>query len=133
MIERAGAQELDAADPLAGFRERFVFDDPPGTIYLDGNSLGRLPVAGRDRLHELIGEWAGRIVGGWDGWLDLPSRLGDRLGEVALGAAAGQTLLCDSTTVNLFKLASAALDVLSPLGAGVIVTDAGNFPTDRYV
>jgi kynureninase len=108
-VDRGFAEELDAADPLAGFRERFVFDDPPGTIYLDGNSLGRLPVAGRQRLHALIEQWGTQVVGGWDEWLDLPGRVGDRLGEVAIGAGAGQTLVCDSTTVNLFKLASGAV------------------------
>ena len=132
-VDRGLAEALDATDPLTGFRERFVFDDPPGTIYLDGNSLGRLPVAGRQRLHALIEQWGTQVVGGWDEWLGLPGRVGDRLGEVAIGAGAGQTLVCDSTTVNLFKLASAALDALSPAGARYIVTDAGNFPTDRYV
>ena len=132
-MERTRAEALDATDPVARFRERFVFDEPAETIYLDGNSLGRMPRDGLDRLRGSIDEWAERLVGGWDGWLDLPRQVGDRLGGVALGAAAGQMLVCDSTTVNLFKLASAALDALSPAGAKAIVTDAGNFPTDRYV
>src|SRR5215211_6788984 len=97
-IDRAHAEALDEADPLAGIRDRFVLGDPQ-TIYLDGNSLGRLSLASRDRLHELIEEWGERLVGGWDDWLDLPRQVGDRLGTVALGAAPGQVLVCDSTTV----------------------------------
>ena len=131
-IDRAHAEALDEADPLAGIRDRFVLGDPQ-TIYLDGNSLGRLSLASRDRLHELIEEWGERLVGGWDDWLDLPRQVGDRLGTVALGAAPGQVLVCDSTTVNLYKLASAALDASSPRHASQLVTDTGNFPTDRYV
>jgi kynureninase len=123
---------MDWADPLAGLRHRFELGDAK-TIYLDGNSLGRLPLASRELLHALIEEWGERLVGGWDDWLDLPQRVGDRLGEVALGAAPGQVLACDSTTVNLYKLACAALDGLSPRHATTIVTDTGNFPTDRYV
>ena len=131
-VRRAHAEALDAADPLAGIRGRFQLGDPE-TIYLDGNSLGRLPLASRERLYELIDEWGERLVAGWDDWLDVPQRVGDRLGAVALGAAPGQVLVCDSTTVNLYKLASAALDALSPRRATTIVTDTGNFPTDRYV
>jgi kynureninase len=132
-VDREHAEALDAADPLAQFRERFVYAGDPETIYLDGNSLGRLPLAGRDQLHRLIEQWGGQLVAGWDEWIDLPARVGDQLGAAALGAAPGQVLVCDSTTVNLYKLASAALDALSPPGATTIVTDAGNFPTDRYV
>ena len=131
-LDRAYAAELDSADPLAPLRERFELGDSD-TIYLDGNSLGRLPLATRRRLHEMVDEWGSRLVAGWDDWLDLPRQVGDRLGEVALGAAAGQVLVCDSTTVNLYKLASAALAELSPPGATTIVTDTANFPTDRYV
>jgi len=130
--ERAHAEALDAADPLASIRDRFELGDPD-TIYLDGNSLGPLSSASRRRLHALIDEWGVRLVAGWDDWLDLPRQVGDRLGAVALGAAPGQVLVCDSTTVNLYKLASAALDALSPRHASTILTDAGNFPTDRYV
>jgi len=132
IVDRAHADALDEADPLAALRGQFEPGDPD-TIYLDGNSLGRLPLASRKRLHELIDEWGERLVAGWDDWLDVPRQVGDRLGSVALGAAPGQVLVCDSTTVNLYKLACAALDGLSPRGASVLVTDTGNFPTDRYV
>jgi len=131
-VDRAHAEALDEADPLAGLRDRFELGAAE-SIYLDGNSLGPLSRASRARLHELIDEWAQRLVTGWEDWLDLPRQVGDRLGTVALGAAPSQVLVCDSVTVNLFKLASAALDELSPRRATTIVTDAGNFPTDRYV
>jgi kynureninase len=107
-----------------------VIDDPD-TIYLDGNSLGRLPVATRDRLAALVDQWGSRLVRAWHDWIDLPARVGDELAEAALGARPGEVIVSDSTTVNLFKLASAALD--NAHGARAIVTDAGNFPTDRYV
>lgn len=127
-VTRADAEALDAADPLAGFRERFVIDDPQ-RIYLDGNSLGRLPVATRDRLSALVAEWGERLVGGWEEWIDAPTRVGDQLALGVLGAQADEVIVSDSTTVNLFKLASALLDHRE----GALVTDAGNFPTDRYV
>jgi kynureninase len=130
VIPRERAENLDGSDPLAAFRERFVIDDPE-TIYLDGNSLGRLPVATRDWLGALVDQWGSRLVGGWHDWIDLPERVGDELARVALGARPGEVIVCDSTTVNLFKLASAALDLAE--GARAIVTDAHNFPTDRYV
>ena len=94
------AADLDAADPLAGFRERFV--PSPGLVaYLDGNSLGRPLIASADRIERLVREeWAGRLIRGWDeGWLDLPLRLGDELGGVAVGAAPGPPVFGVSTTV----------------------------------
>jgi kynureninase len=127
-LSREHAVERDAADPLAGFAERFVNTDP-ARIYLDGNSLGRLPLATRDRLRELVDEWGDRLVSGWPEWIDAPARVGDALAAGVLGARPGELVVGDSTTVNLFKLCSAALD-LSP---GAIVTDRDNFPTDRYV
>ncbi|HWF26336.1 MAG TPA: aminotransferase class V-fold PLP-dependent enzyme [Solirubrobacteraceae bacterium] len=152
--ERAGrerAVELDAADPLGVFRERFFFGDdgafgagraskghgrpqaPTHPIYLDGNSLGRLPVATLQRLERVVGsEWGVGLIGSWsEGWMDLPVTVGDRLASVALGAAPGQVVVGDSTTVCLYKLASAALDARP--GRTEILTDADNFPTDRYV
>jgi kynureninase len=128
MTDRAAAERLDAEDPLAPFRKRFVIDDPE-TIYLDGNSLGRLPVATRERLGELTAQWGSELVGGWHEWIDLPERIGDLLATGVLGARPGEVIVADSTTVNLFKLAGAVLDTRP----GVIVTDAENFPTDRYV
>jgi kynureninase len=128
-LSRAAAEAADAADPLASFRDRFVAD-AAGVIYLDGNSLGRLPVATRERLTALAAEWGERLVGGWPDWIDAPVRTGDLLAEHVLGAGPAEVVVCDSTTVNLFKLVGAALDAR---GAGALVTDRGNFPTDRYV
>jgi kynureninase len=130
-VTREQAQERDAADPLREFRERFAIDDE--LVYLDGNSLGRLPRATVDRLAQIVSEqWGGRLIRGWDeGWMELPLTIGDRLGAAALGAAAGQVAIADSTTVCFYKLASAALE-LRP-GRDQIVTDYDNFPTDRYV
>jgi kynureninase len=128
---RDRALALDAADPLAAFRQRFVIEDP-ALVYLDGNSLGRLPCETERRLLDVVSRWAERIVEGWeDGWLDLPIAVGDRLGAAALGAAAGQVAVADSTTVCLYKLVAAALDARP--GRTEIVTDVDNFPTDRYV
>jgi kynureninase len=129
---RATAEELDHNDPLSGFRERFALDDDPGRIYLNGNSLGPLPRATEERLATAVrDEWGRRLVQGWDDWIDLPARVGDLLGEVALGAAPGQIVLGDSTTVQLYKLASAALDADGDHRA--ILVDGDEFPTDRYV
>jgi kynureninase len=129
--DRSFAQEQDAADPLASFRDRFAWHDP-SLIYLDGNSLGMLPLATADRLADVVRqEWGAGLVRSWRHWVDLPGRAGDLLGEHLLGAAPGQVLVCDSTTVNLYKLARAALDARP--GRQTVVTDDDNFPTDRYV
>jgi kynureninase len=128
-LSRAAAEAADAADPLAAYRDRFVHEDE--RIYLDGNSLGRLPVATRDRLAAMAAEWGERLVGGWPDWIDAPVRTGDLIGGL-IGAAPGEVVVCDSTTVNLFKLVEAALDARAG-GGGALVTDRGNFPTDRYV
>jgi kynureninase len=129
---RSAAEVLDAADPLAGFLHRFA-PAPPGLIYLDGNSLGRLPKDTPARIAATIEqEWGQRLIRGWnEGWLTLPQTIGDRLGESLLGAAPGQVLLADSTTVCFYKLAAAALQARP--GRRQIVTDHANFPTDRYV
>jgi len=127
-LERAHAERLDADDPISAFRDRFVIDDP-GRIYLDGNSLGRLSHAARTRVEAITADWGARVVEGWNDWIEWPVRVGDRLARVVLGARPGEVLIADSVTVNLFKLAHAAAD----LRAGPIVTDAANFPTDRYV
>jgi kynureninase len=129
--DRSFAQDCDAADPLAGFRGRFAIDDP-SLIYLDGNSLGMLPLATAERIAEVVRrEWGTGLVRSWAQWIGLPGRAGDLLGSCLLGAAPGQVLVCDSTTVNLYKLAYAALGARP--GRSVIVTDDDNFPTDRYV
>ena len=122
---------MDATDPLAGFRERFVIADEH-LIYLDGNSLGRLPVATRDRLREVVErDWAVGLIRGWESWIDLSRQAGDILAAGILGARPGEVVVSDSTSVNLYKLATAALDA-NPQRR-VIVTDDDNFPTDRYV
>ncbi len=107
---RVHAGELDAADPLAGFRDRFVRDDD-SLIYLDGNSLGPLPAATADRIAEVVRrEWGGGLVRSWGSWIELPRRAGDLVGRHLIGAAPGQVAVCDSATINLYKLACAALD-----------------------
>jgi kynureninase len=127
-LTREHALALDAADPLRGFRDRFV-DDDPKRIYLDGNSLGRLPVATRERLAATVAQWGTQLVSGWHDWIDVPARVGDLLAEHVLGARPGEVVVGDSTTVNLYKLCAAVLDTRE----GAIVTERGNFPTDRYV
>jgi kynureninase len=130
----ARAAALDAADPLATFRDQFLV--APGSdllSYLDGNSLGRPLSATAELMESFIrDQWGGRLIRGWtDGWLEWPLTLGDRLGEIALGAAAGQTVIADSTTVLIYKLARAAVDARP--GRDRVVLDTDNFPTDRYV
>ena len=122
------AERLDAEDPLASFRELFAIEDE-GTIYLDGNSLGRPPAATRERMTELVDRWGSDLVRGWDDWIELPERVGDLLATGVLGARPGEAIVCDSTTINLYKLASA----LIADRPGAILADAGDFPTNRYV
>ena len=129
MTSRSQAEALDAADALAGFRDRFALDDGD-RLYVDGNSLGRLPLAARERVAALVDEWGERLVTAWPRWIELPEQVGDLLGRSCLGAAPGTVLVADSTTVNLYKLAAAAL---AARGGGVLVTDEAEFPTDRYV
>jgi len=126
---REEAAALDAGCPLAGFRSRFAIPDD-GLVYLNGNSLGRLPLATAERLHRVVEEeWAGGLVRSWDTWLNDNTRVGDRLGTAFLGARPGETLMADATTVNLFKLLwAAAAD-----RPGAIVVDEGDFPSDRFV
>jgi kynureninase len=131
-LTRDQAAELDAVDPLAGFRERFEMTRPE-RIYLDGNSLGRLPRAARERVIAVLDEWGDRLVSGWEDWIDAPTRVGDALAEGVLGARPGEVIVSDSTTVNLFKLCSAVLDAYRLSAQGAVVTDRDNFPTDRYV
>jgi kynureninase len=127
-----GSAELDDADPLARFRGRFL-PSPDVVAYLDGNSLGRPPVVTAERLERFVREeWAGRLIRGWtDGWMGWPEQVGDRLAAAALGAGPGQTVVADSTTVLLYKLARAAVDA-DPARREIVV-DTDNFPTDRYV
>lgn len=126
------AAELDAADPLAAYLDRFA-PAPGVAAYLDGNSLGRPLRASIDRMNAFLREqWAGRLIRGWDeGWLDLPVSLGDELGRVTLGAAPGQTVIGDSTTVLLYKVIRAAIELRSDRDE--LVIDRDDFPTDRYL
>ena len=128
----ARAAALDATDPLAAYRDRFL---PAEAVvaYLDGNSLGKPPAETAARMDRFIREdWGQRLIRGWtDEWLDWPARIGDRVGALALGAAPGQTIVADSTTVLIYKLARAAVDARP--GRTEVVLDTDNFPTDRYV
>jgi kynureninase len=128
-MNRAQAEALDRADPLAAYRDEF-FVDENGPIYMDGNSLGRLSRRVAEAIDAGVGDWREKLVGGWQDWVDLPFSAGDLVGRL-VGAGPGQVLVCDSTTVNLYKLASAALAVQE--GRPVIVCDENEFPTDRYV
>ncbi len=124
------AQRLDELDPLAEFRSKFVISDE--TVYLDGNSLGRMPLASRTRIEQLLQrEWGERLVRSWgESWIDLPQRLGDKVGRL-IGAVPGETVMADSTSVNFFKLATSALRAKS--GRMKVVTEATNFPSDLYL
>jgi kynureninase len=129
-LTRAYAESLDAADPLAPYRDRFVLD--PTLIYLDGNSLGRLPATTAERLRRAVEEeWGAGLIRSWADWMSLSAEVGDLIGTGILGARPGEVMVSDSTTVNLYKLAAAALDARP--GRRVLVTDDDNFPTDLYV
>lgn len=135
------AAALDAADPLARFRDLFLRPAAPNgeavVAYLDGNSLGRPLAETPAKLAEFVaGPWGERLIRAWDEeWMDEPTAVGDRLGEVVLGAAPGQTIVADSTSVLLYKLLRAALDAQAAAGEGrtEIVLDRDNFPTDRFI
>ena len=130
-MTRYDAATLDAADPLAGFRE--AFDLPDGVIYLDGNSLGPLPRATAGRLEEVVRqEWGRGLITSWNaaGWIEAPQRAGAKIARL-IGAQAHEVAVADSTSVNLYKLAAGALS-LRP-GRRTILTERGNFPTDVYV
>ena len=126
------SESLDSADPLARYRGLFL-RDADVVSYLDGNSLGRPLAASVDRVQRFMTEqWGSRLIRGWgESWLELPTRIGDDLGRVALGAGPGQVVVGDSTTVLLYKLIRAAVDA-RPDRTEIII-DRENFPTDRYV
>lgn len=134
MSARPTSAELDARDPLAAYRSRFVgAEDPSVVAYLDGNSLGRPVATVAGRLAEFVeGAWGDRLIRSWDeSWMDEPTRVGDRLGRVVLGAGPGQVVVGDSTSVLLYKLLRAA--VAARPGRREVVVDRDNFPTDRYL
>jgi kynureninase len=123
--------ELDTSDPLTERRDLFVL--PDDGVYLDGNSLGAQLASINVAAGDVLGEWRYDLIGGWSDhdWWVLPSQLGDRLGRMLLGAGAGQVVVTDTVTVNLFKVLHAALD-LRPQRSTILV-EASSFPTDRYV
>jgi len=130
-LDRNACAALDARDPLAGFRDRFLNEGP--TIYLDGNSMGRLPKAALPRLQEMAEhEWGTILVRGWteSGWMESPLRVGDRIGEL-IGASSGEVLVADTTSVGLFRLITSVLRARPQ--RRVIVTEQTNFPTDLYI
>jgi kynureninase len=130
VTDRAYALELDKNDPLAHFKSQFVVTDPE-MCYLDGNSLGRLPKETISAVNNLMGEWGSEVVTGWGHWVDEAQPTGDLLGQAALGAGPGQILVCDTTSVNFYQLCLAAVHARP--GRKTIITDAANFPTDRYI
>lgn len=130
-ITRADCESRDRADPLARFRERFLL--PEGVVYLDGNSLGALPKAAAERVARVVArEWGHDLIRSWNlnRWIDLPQRAGDKIARL-VGAAPGEIVVADSTSVNLFKLLAAALRMRPD--RRVILSEPGNFPTDLYV
>ncbi len=132
VFDRESAAERDRLDPLASFRDRYVPQTDDVVAYLDGNSLGRPLASIPDRWAAFASEqWAGRLIRGWsEGWMELPQVVGDELAAAALGAAPGQTVIADSTTVNFYKSMRAALN-LRPDRRRVVL-DRDNFPTNRY-
>ena len=129
IASRGDAEVADADDELRSFRDEFPL--PAGVIYLDGNSLGPPSSSALAALHEIEDEWAASLVTGWDRWLRLPFQVGDLLGETLLGVAAGQVIVADSTTINLYKAAAAALALRADRAC--VVIESGSFPTDRYI
>ena len=130
VTDREYALELDRNDPLAHFKSQFVVTDPE-MCYLDGNSLGRIPKATITAVNDFLGEWGAEVVTGWGHWVDEAQPTGDLLGAAALGAGPGQVLVCDTTSVNFYQLCLAAVHARP--GRKTIITDAANFPTDRYI
>lgn len=128
---RTACVELDATDPLAPLREEFVL--PEGVIYLDGNSLGPLPRSAREQVRQMVDdEWGQGLIRSWNdaGWFDKPTMLGEQVAPL-IGAESGSVLVCDSTSINLFKIFTAAL-ALRP-DRKVVVAEQGSFPTDLYM
>jgi kynureninase len=130
-VQRGYAESLDANDPLRSFKSEFVVKDED-LCYLDGNSLGRLPKKTIEQVnHFLENEWATELVDGWSHWIDQAQPAGDLLAKTALGAGPGQTLVCDTTSVNFYQLCLAAITARP--GRKTVIIDSANFPTDRYI
>ena len=131
MISKEYVQDLDKKDPLNKYINQFVRTDE-NLCYLDGNSLGRLPKKTIEQINNfLLNEWGKELVSGWTNWIDEAQRVGDLLGESALGAAKRQILATDTTSVNFYRACIAAIK-LNP-GKKTIIADEANFPTDRYI
>jgi kynureninase len=131
MTSREACVARDSTDPLRSLRDRFAL--PEGIIYLDGNSLGPMPRVAAEILNRTIElEWGQDLVKSWNsaGWFDMPARLGDRVGTL-IGAEPGQTLVCDTTSINLYKAVHAAIG-LRP-DRNVIIAEDESFPTDLYI
>jgi kynureninase len=125
------AAALDAADPLAKYKDQFVVTDRD-ICYLDGNSLGRLPKRTVDRVQRyLTEEWGSELVTGWSHWIDEAQRVGDLIGSATLGATNGQVLAVDTTSVNFYQLCDAA--IRAQPNRDTVISDSANFPTDRYI
>ncbi len=136
-LSREACAARDAADPLAPLRAQFSL--PPGVIYLDGNSLGVLPASAASRVQQVITEeWGRGLIRSWNdaGWIDLPRRVGDKIARL-VGARPGEVVVADSTSVNLYKVLSAALRIAGsrtgPTPRRVVVSERSNFPTDLYI
>jgi kynureninase len=129
--DRATALALDAADLLAKYKQAFQISDPD-LCYLDGNSLGRMPLASIKAVNDfLTQEWGKELVDGWAHWIDEAQAAGNLLGRATLGAAEGQTLVQDTTSVNFYQLCNAAIKARP--GRQTVIIDSSNFPTDRYI
>lgn len=129
--DRATAERLEADDSLTHYKNQFVITDPT-MCYLDGNSLGRLPRATVSAINEyMIREWGNELVDGWSHWIDEAQPTGNLLGRATLGAAEGQVLVCDTTSVNFYQLCVAAIKARP--GRKTVIIDAANFPTDRFI
>ena len=135
MITLQDCQQRDAADPLRSLRD--LFSIPPGVIYLDGNSLGVMPKTAAARAAEVITqEWGTGLIRSWNtaGWLDLPQRLGNMIAPL-IGAGPNEVVTTDTTSINLFKVLSAALSITAQdtPQRRVVVSERSNFPTDLYI
>ncbi len=134
-MTRHDALALDATDPLAPLRDQFAL--PEGVLYLDGNSLGVLPRSTAARVQQVVTqEWGTGLIRSWNsaGWMDLPQRVGDKIASL-VGAGAGELVVADSTSVNVFKVLSAALNISAADAPQrkVILSERSNFPTDLYI
>ena len=130
-MDLSHARSLDLEDPLRGFKEKFYFPEPD-LIYMDGNSLGRLPLKSLELSQKLVQQqWGERLIRSWnEGWLEIPQRIGDKISHL-IGAQPGEVILADSTSINLFKLVNGALDLRPERSK--ILTDTLNFPSDLYI